>query len=556
MPHEAIAESSLCGTQVPLSCREEAVGVFRQLPYPASWTSSSSMVALEGLIIYVKNVFDFDSNEMKLFNMILSRHHYGGFVLTTVCFFFLFLTSKRLGEWSIPRPFYRVPSFRYPYDSDQVGANSSTWSGYDTGRPPLRPYDPVCDTFPNVSNILVVVKTGASESYAKIPTQLMTNLRCVEDFLLFSDMRQRIAGFDIHDSLETVVAEAKEGNADFDLYHRQKACPIDQENCHFGNGYSSSSEAWNLDKYKNIHIAEKTYHMRPNYDWYLFIDADSYVLWHNLSQWLPRLDPTKKLYIGSVTLIGGFRFAHGGSGYLLSQAAMHEFVGSRMGTANRFDARIKDSCCGDYMLGVALNETTGIHVSQAWPTINGEKPHTMPFGPKEWCNPMVTMHHVNSEEMSSFWEFEKRFFHSQVSSVTHQRSLVFKDIYEEFLAAKLQPMRQDWDNLSEDVHYLDPEGEHDQLQLARAKKEGLTTVEKNAHKSFEHCQKMCDKVKDCFQFSYHSGICAYHKGFLLGKPKKKTDKENERWMSGWAIDKINAWVQKQGQCKEPVWPKV
>ncbi|KAI5928180.1 hypothetical protein F4810DRAFT_647354 [Camillea tinctor] len=488
--------------------------------------------------------------------MMFSRQPHSGLFLIILCFLFILFTSKRLGEWSLQGSFYRTPSLRHPHELGQSNMNATQWKEFDTGRTPIRPHDPMCDNFPNTSNILVVVKTGATESYAKIPTQLMTNLRCVDDFLIFSDMRQRIAVFDIYDSLDTVKSEARDENADFDLYRQQQTCLIDQDSCNSAHD-NGRSRGWTLDKYKNIHIAEKTYALRPGYDWYLFIDADTYVLWPNLLQWLRSLDPNKEFYIGSTALINDFPFAHGGSGYILSQAAMHQFVGVHPGTANRFDTRIKDTCCGDYMLAVALNETVGIQVSQAWPTINGEKPYTIPFGPKQWCKPIVTMHHMNPEEISTFWEFERQFYHKRSFSLTRQRPLLFRDIYEEFLAPKIQLKRQDWDNLSNDVRYFDFEADHTESQISRAKQNDFSPYERDAHKSFEHCRKMCSEVEDCFQFSYHNETCTYHKGFLLGKPRKKADKESERWVSGWAVDKIRAWIQEQGQCEEdPVWPKI
>ncbi|KAI1340001.1 hypothetical protein F5Y15DRAFT_381091 [Xylariaceae sp. FL0016] len=380
----------------------------------------------------------------------------------------------------------------------------------------------------------------------------MTNLRCVPDFLIFSDLRQWVAGFAILDSLDTVLPETKEGNADFDLYQRQQSCIVDQDNCRLEE--HEGKAGWALDKYKNIHIATKTYHLRPNHDWYVFIDADSYILWRNLAQWLRRLDPSEELYLGSVALINNFRFAHGGSGYILSQAAISRFVGEHPNVANQFDGRVKQSCCGDYMLAIAANETIGLQVKQAWPTINGEKPHTIPFRSQEWCQPIVTMHHMNPEELSSFWNFETRFYDHQTPRPPPNRAILFQDIYREFLTAKLQPTREDWDNLSEDVYYIDTDAKNDGWPVYRVKKDHLTAAEKNAHKSFEDCQKMCDRVSDCFQFRYHENICAYHRGFLLGNPRKREADEGKRWRSGWNLDRINSWVQKQGECGEPLWP--
>lgn len=48
-----------------------------------------------------------------------------------------------------------------------------------------------CDGFPNMDGIQLVMKTGATEAFDKVPTQLLTNLQCVPDFLLFSDLVRR-----------------------------------------------------------------------------------------------------------------------------------------------------------------------------------------------------------------------------------------------------------------------------------------------------------------------------------------------------------------------------
>ncbi|KAI1800755.1 glycosyltransferase family 31 protein [Daldinia bambusicola] len=424
--------------------------------------------------------------------------------------------------------------------------------------PPTISHGSTCNHFPNTSDILVVVKTGATESYSRIPTQLITVLKYLPDFLIFSDMDQDIAGHHVRDSLDTVLDEAKEKNYDFELYRRQKACVIDQHSCNLKGRQSLKVEGWRLDKYKNVHIAEKTYHLRPNYDWYLFIDADTYVLWNNLAQWLRVLgDPSKKHYIGSIALLNGFAFAHGGSGYILSQATMRDLAMNHPGIANQYDMKATRSCCGDYVLSVALNETLGIGVKQSWPTINGEKPYTIPYGPREWCHPI---------------DFEQHFYQSH--GVPHP-IMRFKDIYEAFVDPKLMARRDDWDNLSEDVLFLDPahrsssrdpkwqqdkdsaEKPHGRQKIRATTATAASAVELDAYKSFEHCRKLCHSTHDCFQFSYRAGACAYNKSFRLGKPApKKTSAEEDGWVSGWNIERIRAWVEGQAQCGEPVWPKL
>lgn len=160
---------------------------------------------------------------------------------------------------------------------------------------------------------------------------------------------------------------------------------------------------------------------------------------------------------------------------------------------------------------------------------------------------------MNSEEISNFWEFEKRFYDSLEPG--SNRTLLLKDIYKEFLEPRLEAEREDWDNLSEDVYYLDLEvREYEEWQLDRAKKENLSKLEQNAHKSFNDCARMCHDVKECFQFRFHDGICSYQRSFLLGRPMKRENKEDQRWMSGWGVDKIKAWVEENNECREILWP--
>ncbi|KAL2017421.1 hypothetical protein VTK56DRAFT_2223 [Thermocarpiscus australiensis] len=490
-------------------------------------------------------------------------------ILTFVAVSFLVLlyTSRRIGSWSaLDEPYYHHDPHQ-SQNAPQASGDDVRFGANNTdplaARPdadvPLKPTaDPACKGFPDTSKVLLVMKTGASEAFARVPTQLMTMLRCLPDFLIFSDMDQNIAGHHIHDSLSTVLPEAQEGNSDFDLYRRQKWCLVDQENCNkLGN---PAREGWNLDKYKNVHIAEKAYAMRPNYDWYLFVDADTYVLWPNLMEWLKRLDPTKKLYLGSVTLIHNFSFGHGGSGYLVSRAAMEAFVGKHPGVANEYDVKAKSECCGDYIFALALKDKTSVGVQQMWPTINGEKPATLPFGPSHWCHPIVTMHHMNSEEINTFWHFERKRRLAQAEAGT-SRPLLLKDIFEEYLAPNLISTREDWDNNADNRFYLDTEGdrEWEDWQLNRMKnKDEYNEFENKAHRSFEDCGAACKSVgpDECFMYRYRNGECSFSNAFQLGKPVKKESDDRKRTMSGWDVEKINAWIQEYGACDRAYWPKV
>ncbi|VUC22789.1 unnamed protein product [Clonostachys rosea] len=159
---------------------------------------------------------------------------------------------------------------------------------------------------------------------APVPTALSTKDPC-EGFPDTSNILLAVAGYHVQDSLEEVREEVKLNNPDFDLYFRQKNCASDQETCNRNTNDNTAAQGWSLDKYKNIHIAEKTWKQKLNYDWYLYVDADTYVVWPTIVGWLQYVNPKEQWCVGSVAFLGDFPFAHGSSGCLLSQVTMRRF---------------------------------------------------------------------------------------------------------------------------------------------------------------------------------------------------------------------------------------
>lgn len=189
---------------------------------------------------------------------------------------------------------------------------------------------------------------------------------------------------------------------EFKLYKAMQNCPISQADCTRGVG-----GAWVLDKYKFLWMAVKTWEMRPNMDWYVFAEADSYIVWSNLAYWLREKQEGKgKRYYGSKAMLKGHPFAHGGSGYVVSGALLKEIVENIPDVGHKYDQMATTVCCGDYLFAKAAHEV-GTNLSNVWPMFNGEKPSTLPYGPGHWCEPLLTMHHMNAEEISMVWQFEQ-----------------------------------------------------------------------------------------------------------------------------------------------------
>ncbi|KAI0134219.1 hypothetical protein BJ170DRAFT_190808 [Xylariales sp. AK1849] len=471
-----------------------------------------------------------------------------------------------------------------------------------------------CSDFPNTDGVLLVMKTGATEAFDKVPAHLLTTLQCLPDFLIFSDMEQQIGKYHIYDVLANVEESAKAHNNDFDLYRDQKECPVSQKSC--VDAREEGHKAWNLDKYKFLPMMEQTWRMRPGRDWYIFAEADTYVFWANMIHWLRNqsdLNPKERIYLGSRSFIGGTPFAHGGSGYVLSGTLLRHLIDHHPGVVKQYNKKGAHECCGDLMLAQALDEYENVKIRQAWPMFNGEKPSTLPFGPGHWCEPILTMHHMNAEEISSVWQFEQ--------TRKTDGTLMMKDLYNALVSPKMQVQRQDWDNLSDDVCYINPDpaaqGQAEEDVRGRQKEaEEMTEVEKEAWKSPEHCSRVCEeedapdeedwdatqpqkvvprhnshpeddanaatakdteKAEDtgpsdaaardqwhqalsekkrnrtCFQYRWHNEQCCTARSFKLGAPKAKPDSDKERWVSGWDLKGINDWIGAMGECEEIAW---
>ncbi|KAK6214242.1 hypothetical protein LQW54_004669 [Pestalotiopsis sp. IQ-011] len=516
------------------------------------------------------------------------------------------------------RPAWRERTYGYARDirqtvskylaTEDVYNNTLYQEGNEATVTQYHNFSDPCAGFPNTDGVQLVMKTGATEAFDRIPTHLLTSLQCLPDFLIFSDMEQQIGKHHIYDVLADVDESVKAHNNDFDLYRFQKECPVSQKTC--VDAREEGGNAWNLDKYKFLPMMEQTWRLRPDRDWYVFAEADTYVFWSNLIQWLRTesgLNPKERIYLGSRSFIGGTPFGHGGSGYVLSGTLLRHLIEHHPGVVKQYNAQGSGECCGDLLLAQALAQYENIKIRQTWPMFNGEKPSTLPFGPGQWCEPILTMHHMNAEEISGVWQFEQ--------TRKTDRTLLIKDLYQGLIAPKMQVQRKDWDNLSDDVCYINPDASAqaraDGHEKGRQKnKDELTAVEKEAWKSPDHCARVCEdedvpdddewelppeqilardpteeesaavssdtekaedtgpsdeamreqwktqirekkKSRTCFQYRWHDEVCCTSRSFKLGAPKKKPgqDKSKERWVSGWDLKGINDWIEAVGECE-------
>ncbi|KAM4065637.1 hypothetical protein HRG_010635 [Hirsutella rhossiliensis] len=440
-----------------------------------------------------------------------------------------------------------------------------------------------CSGFPNTDDILLVMKTGASEAYDKLPTHLLTSLQCLPDFLLFSDLEQQMGKYHLHNVLDRVLDTVKSANKEFELYETQLSCPVSQKDCTKG-----LQGAWDLDKYKFLNMLVRTWAMRPGRKWYVFAEADSYVFWPNLVLWLrTRTDPDSDLYVGNVALADDFPFAHGGSGYVISGQLVQKVIESIPGLAAKYDAAAPTMCCGDVLMGKALAEVN-VTVKHAFPMFNGERTNTLAFGEGQWCEPILTLHHMDAEQVGQAWQFEQ--------TRTKNTPIQIKELYHQFFAPNLAPTRDAWDNLSEDVCYIAPDKQSQdeadvELKAVQKRQAAKTPIERDAHTSPAACAAVCEAAgldvperdwaaqttdegrakllaklygleskaaaddaaafhgkRSCFQWRHHRGVCCTAESFKLGRPRRREKSGGSPWTSGWFVRGINDWIKAKGDC--------
>lgn len=323
---------------------------------------------------------------------------------------------------------------RYLVTNDGVYNNTLFQDGHENSVRKEFNFSSPCENFPDTRGILLVMKTGATEAYEKLPTHFVTHMQCLSDFLIFSDLvsrvelpvdpsrsrqkvprrkdlpsrvlmqgqEQQIGKYHLYDALDRVSDAIRDSRSEFELYRAMQDCPISQADCTKG-----LTGGWDLDKYKFLHMMVKSWEMRPNMDWYVFAEADSYIVWSNLAYWLrKKQNHHSNSYIGSVVLLQDVPFAHGGSGYVLSGTLLKKIVKNIPDVAAKYDQLATETCCGDYLVSVAVEEV-GAKVRNAHPMFNGEKPSTLPYGPGHWCEPLLSMHHMNAEEVAAVWQYEQ-----------------------------------------------------------------------------------------------------------------------------------------------------
>ncbi|KAJ5306341.1 hypothetical protein N7508_005356 [Penicillium antarcticum] len=386
---------------------------------------------------------------------------------------------------------------------------------------------PFCPPLPGIEDVLVVMKTGVTESQEKVPIHFRTTLRCIPHSVIYSDFEEEIQGVKIHDVLRNMDSGAK-ANQDFEFYNRivkQGRKGLEQQD--FADEANSAigkpnNPGWKLDKWKFLPMAQESLRYKPDAKWFIFIEADTYVSWPTILAWLARFDPRKPHYLGTETQIADVIFAHGGSGFVLSNPALQRASDEYSTREVELNAYTDQHWAGDCVLGKVLADA-GVNLHFTWPILQNSNlgeldEFTTDFLRRPWCFIAVALHHLSPNDIENLWKFEQKRWLDK-----NKRLLLHSDLFREYIYQEIatQPVRLNWDNAAnEDQPFA---------------------------KTFEDCREVCEVSKACMQFSFRDQKC-----FTASRPRLGNSAAvSADSTSGWIVPRIKGLMEKTGYCRNP-----
>ncbi|KAI5241006.1 hypothetical protein E4T42_08188 [Aureobasidium subglaciale] len=283
--------------------------------------------------------------------------------------------------------------------------------------------------------------------------------------MIFSDHEETFMGEHVHDALEGVSPGIVTTHEDFDLYRnlKQGGRAILDANDLSGSSTEATqwhgkveNPGWKLDKWKFLPMLNKTFYEHPDMKWYVFVEADSHLLWASLLEYLAVLDPSKPHYTGSIMFIGDTVFAHGGSGFMVSQPAMRVVVEQYAAHKTEIEAYTNGHWAGDCVLGKVFTEA-GVKFTDAWPIMQGDYPGLVAYARPDgrpiadpnkrvWCYPTVSYHHLSPDMIEDLWKFEQDWLANKPDD---SRFLRHKDVFSQYIMPRMSANLTDWDNESD-----------------------------------------------------------------------------------------------------------
>lgn len=457
---------------------------------------------------------------------------------------------------------WRDPS-SYPDDyylTDNLRPQIPDLSYYENKAQYMRQVIPK-DYAENASKMFVMMKTGATVLWNRVPIHLLTTFTRVPYFALYADHPASIAGHEVIDILANTTEATKQTGAyrhyrtlqDL-FYSRANADPAEGVDGHDG---------WSLDRHKNVPMLAHGYRTAPkDVEWFFFMDGDTYMFMDNLMGYLDTLNSSEPIYLGCSHWLYGKRFAHGGSGVVLSRAALDITLGEHPEWEWEMEEETSRVCCGDYMVSQMM-ERVNVSVSHGdmhgiGRQFNDEHHWSLYSAPENWCERILGFHHVRPFEVELLWEYEKTL------GPERRKHITYADIYRDFTAPFIKEYMEDWDSMAMETQFCkkwdEEEAERERQREEEEGQKGTNEKRKSDEPRPWHsaklCKEACDEDSECLSWRYlpNSEYCGLGIAVRLGRPATykflKYDEQEVLWdhehaTSGYMIERIRAMRSQQ-----------
>lgn len=266
---------------------------------------------------------------------------------------------------------------------------------------------------------------------------------------------------------------------------------------------------WELDALKFIMGMELLYDAMPDKKWYVILDDDTFVIKASLELFLSHLDYRKPQYIGNA--VGDFkgRFAHGGSGVLVSGEAMRRLF-ERKDIVMRAYLNSLDETWGDKLVATTLQKL-GIYIDERYNHhFNGEPPELTRIRADRFCSPLLSFHRLQDPKLME--EVARTLSTGPSSAVTSP--VLWGELWQMFAQDPIQkladqPVRKGADHVG-------------------APDEHVTTSKGVANA--ESCRGRCQSNGNCLAWTYIEGSKECHQSpWMVIGPHQYSESTDGKW---------------------------
>lgn len=253
---------------------------------------------------------------------------------------------------------------------------------------------------------------------------------------------------------------------------------------------------------------ELAYKLMPDKQWYIILDDDTFLIEPSLHLLLSHLNPTRPYYLGNAVGDYKSRFAHGGSGIVLSREVMRRLFDRPDIVAQSYIDSL-DETWGDRLVGLTLIKL-GIYLDERYSHhFNGEPPDMARVQRDRFCSPIVSFHGARRPgAMEAI---------GQALSNNREQPVIWADLWRLFADTSLdnagrEPVRQMRD-------YVGPTGE------------GTTTWERIV--SAEVCRSKCRNRKSCLAWTYdrETRTCRVSPWIVIGNNNAEMNESGLDWQA-------------------------